>query len=103
MHCARSIASVHRLWHCVPFPHPIVLQPPVNVVWALVINIDGIKLADIHRIVFHPMRPVIVGNIHPAVIPVDQMPCAVRVDPQRVMIGMDVWFPNGCKGFSSVI
>ena len=52
-------------------PNAIVLQPPINVIGALLISIDRIKLSNRGLIIFNPVLSTIIADIDPTIIAVD--------------------------------
>jgi len=63
------------------FPDAVVLQASVNVIWFLVVYIDGVELPYGGGIVLDPVFSGVIGDVHSTVISVYQMALKFRVGP----------------------
>ena len=71
-------------------PNAIVLQAPINVIGALLIGINCIKLPDRWLVVFDPVLSAVIADIHPTIIAVDQVFRVVGINPQGMVIDVYV-------------
>ena len=63
------------------FPHTIVLQAPIHVVRFFVVNVNGVELPNGGGVVLHPMFPIVIGDVDPTIVSVDEVARAFRVYP----------------------
>ena len=71
-------------------PNAIVLQAPINVIGALLIGINCIKLPDRWLVVFDPVLSAVIADIDPTIIAVDQVFRVVGINPQGMVIDVYV-------------
>ena len=85
-------------------PRAVVLQTTINAVAILVVvHVDGVELTQWWSISFQPVLTTIVANIDPPIVTIDQVVRPVGVDPQRVVVGVDVVGVDAAPGLAGVI
>src|SRR5262249_21533963 len=75
--------------HARPAPAAVVLQPAVDVVVPPRIDVDVIKLPNCHLVKVVPVGHAVVGDVVAAVAADEHVAAGLRVDPQRVLVGVD--------------
>ena len=71
-------------------PVPVVLQPAAHVVRIAHVDVDLVELADRHVPDRTPGDGAVAREGQPAVVPVDEMVRIVGIDPQCVVVGVDL-------------
>ena len=71
-------------------PDAVVLEPAVDVVRGGVVDLDGVELADGRGVQLRPRRAAVVAHVEAAVVPRDHVARARGVEPQRVVVDVDV-------------
>jgi hypothetical protein len=84
-------------------PDTIVLGPSIYLIRFVVIYIDIIKLADLRMCAFEPAGTVIIGYVYTTIIAIDYVTRAFRVDPECVMIRVNIIRIQALPGFSAVL
>ncbi len=83
-------------------PNSIILHASIYIVFFLIINIYSIQLAHGFVIAFDPMGSIVIGNVDSAIVSINNMIWIFRIDPRYMMIGMNIFFGNGFKGFAAI-
>ncbi len=83
-------------------PHTVVLQAAIDVVGFFHIHRDGVKLPQRLRVEVRPVLAAVVSHVHATVVAVDHMVGIIGVDPQRVVVGMDVFLIHVLPGLAPV-
>ena len=84
------------------FPCAVVLQPPVDVVGFGVVHFHSVKLAHAWAVALDPGCAAVPRHVHAAVVAVEHVPRVVGVDPNLVVVDVDVWGADVLKRLASV-
>ena len=84
------------------FPCAVVLQSPVDVVRFGVVHLDGVKLAHAWAVALDPGGAAVPRHVHAAVVAVEHVPRVVGVDPNFVVVDVDIRGANVLKRLTSV-
>ena len=83
-------------------PGAVVLQPAVNAVRFRIVHFDGIKLPHGGAVAFDPRISAIPADVDAPVVSVDEVIAVAGVDPNFVMIHVNVGCADGCKGLACI-
>src|SRR5262249_47415807 len=72
-----------------PTPGAVVLQAAVYAVIQPAVERDVVELAQGHEVQMIPVLAGIISHVIAAVVAVDHVPPVTRIDPERVMVGVN--------------
>ena len=83
-------------------PSAVVLKTAIDAVRLSVVDFDGVKLADFRAVALDPVFAAVPADVDAAVVSVDEVVGVSGVNPEVVVVNVDVGRANGRPRFASI-